>query len=178
MSREKRQRRAPVAGNDAANDVLLDSVEPKKSARRLADGALTSVLGYRLAMANVAMRQVFTQRIGDPLELRPVEFTVLQLLLANDDVTQSQLARTLAMSAPNVTTLLDRLGARDLVERERSENDRRAQHVRLTSAGRALARKTQQLSQTMEDEALAHLSHAERAMLVELLEKVIPQRDG
>jgi DNA-binding MarR family transcriptional regulator len=82
------------------------------------------------------------------------------------------------MSAPNVTTLLDRLAARDLVERERSENDRRAQHVRLTVAGRTLARKTQQISQTMEDEALAHLSDAERAMLVELLGKVVAQRDA
>lgn len=178
MSREKKHRIAAKRSAGAADDGLGEGATAKRTARRLEDGALTSVLGYRLALANVAMRQVFAETIGDPLLLRPVEFTVLQLLLANEDVTQSELARTLAMSAPNITTLLDRLVARDLVERERSENDRRAQHVRLTSPGRALARKTQQLAQTMEDAALAHLSQAERAMLVELLQKVVPQRGG
>lgn len=142
----------------------------------LAEGTLAGVLGYRLALANVAMRQVFNRRIGEPLVLRPVEFTLLQLLLANRDVTQAQLCRALAVSAPNLTTLLDRLAARSLVSRERSHHDGRARHVKLTASGRALARRAQQVSKTMEADSLAHLSAAEQAMLSELLQKVIAGR--
>jgi DNA-binding MarR family transcriptional regulator len=163
---------------------MKDSAQPARdrpgpSRRRgadpvpLAEGALGAVLGYRLALANAALRQVFARRIGDPLALRPVEFTVLQLLLANRDASQAQLARALAMSAPNLTTLLDRLAGRDLVARERSHSDGRARQVRLTPAGRALARRARDVAKTMESDAVAHLSAAEQAMLAELLKKLI-----
>jgi DNA-binding MarR family transcriptional regulator len=87
-------------------------------------------------------------------------------------VTPSQIARTLAMSAPNLTQLLDRLAERGLVARERNPHDRRAQHIRLTRSGRALARKAHEISLGMEQTALQHLSDAERAMLLELLQRV------
>jgi len=118
------------------------------------------------------MRQVYQRQVGDPLDLRTVEFTVLMLLLANDDVTPTQISRTLAMSAPNLTQLLDRLTQRGLIARQRSLQDRRAQHVRLTRSGRALAKRAHELSLKMEAETLHTFSDAERAMLLELLLRV------
>ena len=139
---------------------------------RLDESAILHILGYRLAQASILMRGVFNQHVGEPLNLRTVEFTVLMLLLANDDVTPTQISRTLAMSAPNLTQLLDRLAERGLVARERSPHDRRAQHIRLTRAGRTLAKKAHEISLGMEQPALQHLSDAERAMLLELLQRV------
>lgn len=152
--------------------------EPRspRAAERLDESAVLHVLGYRLAQASILMRQVFTQHVGEPLDLRTVEFTLLMLLLTNDNVTPSQISRTLAMPAPNLTQLLDRLAKRGLVAREKSPHDRRAQHIRLTRAGRALARKAHEVSLTMENETLQHLSDAERAMLLELLHRVARAR--
>jgi len=143
-----------------------------RNADRLDESAVLHILGYRLAQASIVMRGVFGRHIGEPLNLRTVEFTVLMLLLVNEDVTPSQISRTLAMSAPNLTQLLDRLAERGLVARERSPHDRRAQHIRLTRAGRTLAKKAHEISLGMEQETLQHLSDAERAMLLELLQRV------
>jgi len=67
---------------------------------------------------------------------------------------------------------LDRMVDRGWVERVRSTHDRRAQHVVLTARGRALAERTRRVSMTMEEPALAMLSAAERALLIELLRKI------
>lgn len=150
--------------------------KPPRTRDRLDESAIDHILGYRLAQASILMRSVYAKVVGDPLNLRTVEFTTLMLLLKNDDVTPSQLVRTLAMSPPNLTQLLDRLAERGLVARERSPHDRRAQLVKLTRTGRALAKKAHEQSLEMEKATLQHLSDAERAMLFELLQRVSRQR--
>ncbi|UCE30736.1 MAG: MarR family transcriptional regulator [Burkholderiales bacterium] len=136
--------------------------------------ALAHLIGYHLARASVPARRAFAQRIGRPLGLRPAEFSILQLLARNGDVTQKQLAQALLVSAPAVTVLLDRLGQRGLVCRERSARDRRAQLIRLTGAGAALARRAHRASLSMERQAFGALGPAERARLIALLERCTP----
>ena len=135
------------------------------------------VLGYAVAQAEITTRKIYSKYIGHPMELRPVEFTILMLLLANERVTQKQLCQALVLSAPNLTVLLDKLQERGLLTRVRSDVDRRSQHILLTLAGEALARKAHEVSLTMERETL-RLSEGERLMLVELLQKVARQRRG
>ncbi|MBR0565051.1 MarR family transcriptional regulator [Azoarcus sp. L1K30] len=118
------------------------------------------------------IRAAFQASIGDPFQLRPAEFSLLMLLLTNKAATQARLSEALAMSAPNLTTLVDRLVVRGLVERVRSEQDRRAQQLCLTTAGLDLASRAHALSTTMEDASLSGLCPAERAMLLELLHRV------
>lgn len=138
--------------------------------------ALRHVLGYQLAQAAIPTRTVFLRAIGEPLQLRPVEFTILQLIAHNADVTQKQLAQALAVTAPGMTVLLDRLEARGLLVRQRNERDKRSQVIRLTAAGTRLAAQSHASSLEMERDLLRHLSEAERAMLFELLHKVARHR--
>lgn len=138
----------------------------------LDQSCLQHLLGYQIARADVPTRRAFAEHIGRPLELSPVEFSSLVLLAFNPATTPKQLAEALAMVAPAVTVLLDRLEKRGLIERARSDSDRRAQIVSLTAAGRELALKAHALSMDMEREVLGALSAAERAILIELLQKV------
>lgn len=142
----------------------------------LDQSCLRHVLGYHLAQADIPVKKVFFKHIGEPLQLRPVEFTILMLVANNEDVTQKHLSQALSVSAPNITTLIDRLVERELVIRVRSETDRRSQYIRLTRKGAALARKAHEVSLTMEQELVRHLTEAERAMLIELLQKVARHR--
>lgn len=137
---------------------------------------LRHVLGYQLTQANIPVRRIFARNIGEPLQLSPVEFTVISLLAHNGEVTHKQLSQALAASAPNVTALLDRLEERRLLVRVRSQTDRRSQYIHLTRQGAALARKAIAVSRTMEHDLLRHLSDAERAILFELLQKVARHR--
>ena len=91
----------------------------------------------------------------------------------NGSATPKQLAQTLGIPPPNVTVLLDRLVERALMQRERSPTDGRAMNLRLTDKGAELARRVQRVSQTMEAGLLAPLSAGERAMLAELLHKLV-----
>ena len=133
---------------------------------------MAHLLGYHVTQANVACRKVFARHIGEPHKLSPVEFTILMLVAHNRDASQKQLSQALSVSAPNVTTLLDRMTERELLTRVRNESDRRSQHVRLTRKGAALVREVRETSLTMERELLRHLSAAERGILIELLQKV------
>jgi DNA-binding MarR family transcriptional regulator len=139
---------------------------------RLDEGSLHGLLGYQLAQAAIVTTRAFMSAAGTPLDLRPVEFTILQLVNENGDITPGRLAKGLGMTAPGITIWLDRLESRELVRRERSQTDRRAQNVSVTERGKKLV--TQALKNLLEGERvmLHGLSEGERTMLLELLQKV------
>ena len=139
---------------------------------RLTEGGLHGVIGYQLAQASIVTTQVFNGAVGTKSRLRPVEYTMLALIHANPDVTARQLARGLAVTPPNIAVWIERLQSRGLVLRSRSETDARLQHIRVSAAGAKLAREATKRLQEGEAAALASLSAAERAMLVELLHKL------
>ena len=114
----------------------------------------------------------FDQYIGGPYGLRKVEYSPLMLVLANGPLSPKRLGQALALSAPNLTLLLDRLQQRGLIRRERSTTDGRSQNFVLTDTGRQMADDTAATAAPMEAELSDRLSRAERLMLIELLRKV------
>ena len=132
---------------------------------------LIHLVGYAASRASIELKKTFARHLG-PMELKAVEFSILVLVAANPRVNQKQLGRALDVSAPNMAVTLDRMVLRGWVERIRSTEDRRAQHVHLTARGRALTERAEAVAATMEDAALQRLSPAERALLIELLLKV------
>jgi DNA-binding MarR family transcriptional regulator len=140
---------------------------------RLAEAGMHTIVGYQLAQAAIVTDQVFDERVGRKgASLRRVEFTILALVQGNPDVTARQLARALNVTPPNIATWIDRLESRGFVSRTRSDSDARVQHIRITHTGAALVDRSVQQLLEGEQAALAALSAAERAMLVELLHKV------
>jgi DNA-binding MarR family transcriptional regulator len=167
----------------AAPDLLppTDVSSPKKSSphrRGLAEGALADILGYRVVQAQITTHALFMQHIGDPMDLRPVEYSLLQMLQANTQVTPKQLAQSLVLTAPKLTILLDGLQKRDLITRVRNDTDGRSQHVLLTEAGQALARRGSDAALLLEMSLQGVLTPGERAILMELLQKVADARRG
>lgn len=147
---------------------------PTSSSRdaELAPGFAGELLGYLLALAEVGTRRAFQRAVGEPFELRPVEFTLLALLQANGRASAKQIGSALRLPAPHVTTLVDRLAERGLVDRGRDPHDGRAVRIVLTEAGAALARRLRGVAATMEDELLASLEPDEQALLRRLLRKL------
>jgi DNA-binding MarR family transcriptional regulator len=137
---------------------------------------LQHLLGYHMAQADIPAKAAFYKYIGEPLKLRHVEFTILMLVKSTPAITQKQLSQTLAVSAPNITILLDRLVDKGWIERVRSETDRRMQHICLTAEGALMAERAHRLSLSCEFEMLRHLTEGERIMLLELLDKVARHR--
>jgi MarR family transcriptional regulator for hemolysin len=115
---------------------------------------------------------LFERFVGEPFGLRKVEFSLLLLVLTNRAIPPKQLARALAVTAPTLTLLLDRLQQRGLLRREPNPRDGRSQNVVLTEAGQRLAEDAAAASAPMESGLRERLSPAEQAMLIELLEKL------
>jgi DNA-binding MarR family transcriptional regulator len=143
-----------------------------RRATELDASRLTHLVGYAASRAAIELKKTFTRHMT-PFELKVGEFSILMLVAANPQVNQRQLGQALDISAPNMAVTLDRMVERGWVERVRSTEDRRAQQIHLTAAGRALAQRTEKISATMEEAALRRLSAAERALLVELLLKIV-----
>jgi DNA-binding MarR family transcriptional regulator len=83
------------------------------------------------------------------------------------------LRRALALSHPGVVRLADRLQARGLVERHRSERDGRAVALRLTRAGRRAADAALAARGEAIGAALGTLEPAERRALAPMLERML-----
>jgi len=156
------------------------TVEPRRYTRAamssstptLDDSRMRRLLGYCLAQAAAVGNRVFDECIGEPLALRRVDYTILVLVDANRDVNNRQLARLLGLSMPYLTVTLDKIVARGLMTRTRSDVDRRSSVLRLTDEGRDLLREAEEIAATMESGLLARLTPGEAALLFELLNKV------
>jgi DNA-binding MarR family transcriptional regulator len=138
----------------------------------LDQSGLMHLVGYATALVAVATRKP-TARALAALGLRVVDFTLLVLVDTNPDVNQKRLGETLDISPPNLAVVLDRLAECGWLRRERDERDRRAWLLRLTPAGRALCRRARRASETSEAEVVSALTPAERALLIELLHRLI-----
>jgi len=132
---------------------------------------LTHLVGYAATRASVELKKTFQKHLG-PLDLKAVEFSILVLVASNESVNQKQLGQSLEVSAPNMAITLDRMVERGWVERVRSTEDRRAQIIHLTAAGRQLVQQAESIASRMEDEATSVLSEGERLLLIELLLKI------
>jgi DNA-binding MarR family transcriptional regulator len=137
-----------------------------------AEARLEQVLGYQLARATIPTTAIFMRAVGEPLGLRPVEYTILALLHEDPGLTPARLARALAVTAPNITAWLSRLEERGLLARSISPTDRRVQVLGLTAAGQRAAREGTRRLVEAEASALAGLSRGECMLLNELLRKV------
>ncbi len=138
----------------------------------LHEGSIRGLLGYQLAQATILTTSAFDRVVGKPLEMRPVEFTILQLVLENPSASATQLARALAVTTPGITIWLDKLEERGLVQRVRSDIDKRKQDLRVTPKGQAQVATALERLHEADRELLAPLSEGERRMLLELLHKV------
>ena len=140
-------------------------------------GTLRDVLGFHVTLANVTTVALFERHVGQPFGLRKAEYSLLMLLLANGATPAKRLARTLRLSAPAFTMLIDRMQDKQWLRRERNPADRRSQLIVLTPDGQTLAKRAQVASKTMESGLQRRLSRAERAMLIELLAKLAGHRE-
>ena len=136
----------------------------------LRPGALAGLLGYRLRLAQQAVFRDYASSVG---EVSPGRVGILLLVEANPGVTQSRLARAVHLDRSTMVGVIDKLEERALIERRRGE-DRRTNGLWLTPAGRTHVLQLRRRIAAHERRVATHLSAAERAQLLALLEKLAP----
>lgn len=115
----------------------------------------------------------FKTRVYDAAEsynLRPQQYHILHNLYAKDNLTMGQLAQALRCDPSNITGIVDRLVANELVSRQECPTDRRAKSLRITEKGRALM---DEISQKMPSKlGCTKLSQAQMYSLHEIITKL------
>ena len=144
----------------------------------LTEGGMHELLGYQLAQAAILTSQAYARTVGEPLDLRKVEFTILQLVRANASVTAARVAKSLAVTKPGVKVWLDQLEQRGLIARERGSVDRRTHDLRITRKGDVLVSKALTALLEADRQVARDLTEAERLMLLQLLQKIARSRKG
>jgi DNA-binding MarR family transcriptional regulator len=105
-------------------------------------------------------------------ELGHAQFELLGELYAGGPMHAGELAEAVAASAATVSGMLDHLCASDLVERTRSETDRRIVVVKLTRRGRRKVEARKALWQHRWQEALEGLDDDELRTATVVLERI------
>ena len=100
------------------------------------------------------------------------ELLALGVLGISGPCRMGEVAEHLGVGQSAVTPLVDRLEAEGVVQRRRSDEDRRVWLVALTEHGEAVVAEEDQMYQQVATEMLAPLSASERATLIALLERV------
>jgi len=100
------------------------------------------------------------------------QLNVLKLLEAVGELSLSELSRRMAAKNSTVTGIIDRMSAAGLVVREQSAEDRRVWKIRMTSEGRAIARRIEVAPWDLLRSALLALEPAELDRLIATLTKV------
>ena len=97
------------------------------------------------------------------------QYVVLAVMDSDEPASQLELATLTGLLPAQVVPVLDELEARGLVERRRSESDRRRSVVRLTDDGRALLARADELDRSLTDLMFGQLEPAVRAELADTL---------
>ncbi len=106
------------------------------------------------------------------------QLLLLQIVNAKGDMTISELARDMSLSQATVTTILDRLQKRELIERVRSETDKRKVHPRLTDHGRKILSTAPTALQDNFVRRFRALDEWEQGMIIAALQRVAEMMDA
>src|SRR5207247_2160939 len=151
----ERKRRSVAQVNEPSAPV---SLEP-----------LTSLAGYLIRQAQLWVFQDFNETLA-PLDIRPVQYSILALISENPGLSQMALSRVLSIVRSGMVPLIDSLENRGLLKRAASASDRRSHALHLTAAGDALLRRANALVQEHEERLKQEVGPRGHKQLLEVLE--------
>jgi DNA-binding MarR family transcriptional regulator len=105
-------------------------------------------------------------------ELTPQQFTVLAALEHNEGVSQTALVEITGIDRSTLAEMARRMVDRDLLSRERTEEDQRANAVAITASGRKALRSARLAADRAERVLLDPLPASDRAKFVKLLAQI------
>lgn len=131
-----------------------------------------------------AMRRIIravdlhSRRLHERHGLTGPQLATLQAAASLGPVPAGTLARSVHLSQPTVTGILNRLESRDLVKRTRGTQDRRTVTVEVTREGHRLLASAPSLLQDQFRRALAGLQDWENTMILTTLQRIASMMDA
>lgn len=134
-------------------------------------GEIRNIVGFHIRLAHGAVYRHFTETFTD-LDLTQKQVSVLWLVDDHPDIAQTDLAHRMRMDRATTMAIVNRLEARNLLVRGKSETDGRKQTLNLTDAGREMLRVAKQAILDHENWLKSRFTDKEVAKLIELLTRI------
>ena len=108
-----------------------------------------------------------------PYGLTEIQYNALRILrgAGKAGLSCQEIAERMITRDPDITRLVDRLATRSLVERARSEEDRRVVVTRITAEGLKMLALLDEAARHLPRQALGHLGEKKLKALIDLLEE-------
>jgi DNA-binding MarR family transcriptional regulator len=132
----------------------------------------------------VALRRIIratdlqSKRMVKACGLTIPQVMVLRAISDLGDVTVRRVSDHVSLSQATVTTILNRLESRELVNRVRSETDKRVVNARLTPAGEQVLDAAPTLLHEKFIDRFESLSHPEQGQILDALQRVAEMMDA
>ena len=130
------------------------------------------------ALLSIARTAALLEHAGSealkPFDLTITQYNVLRILrgAGEEGLCRNAVGERLVTSVPDVTRLLDRMEANDLISRNRGSEDRRFVTTHITDKGLKLLEKIDRELPAMHAAMLGHVSQKRLRELIGLLEEV------
>jgi DNA-binding MarR family transcriptional regulator len=128
--------------------------------------------GHLIRRAHQVAVAIFMEETAG-CEVTPVQFAILNALLADPGEDQVTLARKVAFDAATFGSVISRLEARGWVVREADAQDRRRKRLWVTAEGAEVARRMRRPVGKVQERILEPLSADERMLLLSLLDRLV-----
>ncbi|QDH22797.1 MarR family winged helix-turn-helix transcriptional regulator [Saccharibacillus brassicae] len=138
---------------------------PPEDAKKLINRFLDSWLAIEREMGTVMRRQMQEELTND-------QYYLLQHIMQRGPRTSSELAETFKVVKSSITAIVTRLVDRGLIERTRSESDRREVYLSLTERGQRIAEQVEQRVSESVGGYLSHFEQQEIEMVMAAFEKL------
>jgi DNA-binding MarR family transcriptional regulator len=109
--------------------------------------------------------QTFRLKIARELSLSRAQMEILSLLAERGDLSPTDIATSLVIAKPNVTTAVDDLVSRSFVEREYQPQDRRVVLLKLTESGLGVRKRIRESFSQLVMTSLSELGEEELEIL-------------
>ena len=132
----------------------------------------------------IALRQIIrsidirSKRLIKQFGLTGPQLIILQEIARAEETTASELAKAISLSQATVTGILERLERRALINRRRSNSDRRRVKVSATADGRQLLEAAPPLMQESFVEQFDRLQNWEQHMILSSLQRLVTMMDA
>jgi DNA-binding MarR family transcriptional regulator len=133
-------------------------------------------IGHLLALANQYKDRLLDASLVEE-DVTAAQFKVIMLIGKGRADTSGDLSRALSIDSGSMTRMLDRLQAKELIERSRCEQDRRSMRLALTAKGDALFARLPAIAAHASNRLVGCLTADELATLQSLLGKVLAASD-
>jgi len=130
---------------------------------------------FLLAQLGAHAADRFGERI-QVLGISKPQAGILRMIGATPSCNQQALAKRLGVLPSRMVLLIDELAEKGVIERKRSQKDRRHSELALTKSGRRVLDKLSRIAAQHEADLCAALTSAERHTLAALCRKIVHQQ--